>query len=140
MFTTAKLRTRWWAAALAGLFLLAACTAEKPKHKERPPAATEERSAAVAASEPTGTPERTAEAQHSERRYEIVTLLPPDAIRAIDDPAFYDVIGADLEYDPGEMVLGVELNGEAKAYPIGLLAQVEIVNDTVGGHPIAVTY
>jgi hypothetical protein len=78
--------------------------------------------------------------QPTEGEYEIVTLLPPDAIRAIDDPTFYDVLGADLEYDPAEMVLGVDLNGEARAYPIGLLAQHEIVNDSVGGHPIAVTY
>jgi hypothetical protein len=69
-----------------------------------------------------------------------VTLLPPDAIPAIDNPEFYDVLGADLEYGPGEMVLGVELNGEARAYSIELLAQHEIDNDTIGGQPIAVTY
>jgi hypothetical protein len=67
-------------------------------------------------------------------------VVPRDAIPSIDDPEFNDVIGADLEYHPHEMVLGVEVGGDARAYPIGLLAQHEIVNDTVGGQPIAVTY
>lgn len=72
--------------------------------------------------------------------YEIVTLLPRDAILAIDDPRFYGVSEADQEYGPKELVLGVELDGEARAYSISLLSQHEIVNDTVAGRPIAVTW
>jgi hypothetical protein len=41
---------------------------------------------------------------------------------------------------PGDRVIGVELNGEARAYPLSVMTVHEIVNDTLGGVPIAVTY
>jgi hypothetical protein len=125
---------------LAGLLVLAACTAATPEQDTPPLPTAEERPTATAAVTAGVASEPTEEVRGSEREYQIVTLLPPDAILAIDNPEFYDVIGADLEYDPDELILGVELNGEARAYPIGLLAQREIVNDSVGGHSIAVTY
>ena len=37
-------------------------------------------------------------------------------------------------------VIGVDLGGESRAYPLRMLAWHEIVNDTLGGVPIAVTY
>lgn len=40
----------------------------------------------------------------------------------------------------GDRVLGIELNGESRAYPLSIVIWHEIVNDTVGGVPIAVTY
>ena len=70
----------------------------------------------------------------------IVTLLPRDAIPAIDDPEFLSVAEADEAYDPDELVIGVEFNGEARAYSVPLLSNHEIVNDTVGGVKIAVTW
>jgi hypothetical protein len=73
-------------------------------------------------------------------QYEIVTLLSPDAIPSIDDPQFYSGDEADAEYGPAELVLGVEQDGEAKAYSISLLSRHEIVNDSIGGQPIAVTW
>lgn len=41
---------------------------------------------------------------------------------------------------PSDPVAGVVLNGEARAYPIRLLVWHEVVNDTVGGVPVAVSY
>jgi hypothetical protein len=38
------------------------------------------------------------------------------------------------------LVIGVALNGEAKAYPIGIIGYHHQVRDTVGGQPIMVTY
>ncbi len=76
----------------------------------------------------------------AERTLEIVTLLPKDAIPAIDNPKFYSATEADEEYAPTEMVLGVSLNGESRAYSTSLLSSHEIVNDTVGGRKIAVTW
>ena len=76
----------------------------------------------------------------SEENLRIVTLLPRDAIPAIDNPSFLSVTEADLEYDPDELVLGVSFNGEARAYSVPLLSGHEIVNDTVGGVKIAVTW
>lgn len=70
----------------------------------------------------------------------IVTLLPKDAIPSIDDPQFYSADEADQEYAPDELVLAVSLNGDSRAYSTGLLSRHEIVNDTVGGQPIAVTW
>ena len=71
---------------------------------------------------------------------DIITLLPRDAIPAIDDPEFLTVAEADEAYDPDELVIGVEFNGDARAYSVPLLSNHEIVNDTVGGVKIAVTW
>ncbi len=76
-----------------------------------------------------------------ERDLDIVTLLPPDAIPAINNPMFfYTTEEADTVYSEGEYVLGVEIDGDARAYSVPLLSSHEIVNDTVGGRPIAVTW
>ena len=65
-------------------------------------------------------------------------LLRRDAIRPIYEPEF---IPGELEsLDPRELVMGVEINGEARAYPVGLLNGREMVNDVVGGVPILVTW
>jgi hypothetical protein len=72
--------------------------------------------------------------------YRIITLLPKDGIRSIDNPRFLDVVEADLEYDADELIIGVEFDGEARAYSIDLLSRREIVNDEVQGRPIAVTW
>ena len=37
-------------------------------------------------------------------------------------------------------VIGVNINGESRAYPIPYLSAHEIVNDVVGGQPIAATW
>lgn len=71
---------------------------------------------------------------------EMVTLLPRDAIQAIDDPKFDPVKVANESYDDEEMILGVAFNGEARAYSIPMLSSHEIVNDTIGGVKIAVTW
>jgi Protein of unknown function (DUF3179) len=42
--------------------------------------------------------------------------------------------------ESGDRVMGVELNGEAAAYPIRALAYHHLVNDVVGGVPIVATY
>ena len=41
-----------------------------------------------------------------------------------------------------ELVLGVEINGQSRAYPINMLTQPtrEIINDTLGGKNIAATW
>ena len=75
-----------------------------------------------------------------ERELSIVTLLPKDAILAVFAPQFLTVKEADEWYDAQERVLGVEINGEARAYSIPFLSGHEIVNDTVGGRKIAVTW
>ncbi len=76
-----------------------------------------------------------------QRDLDIVTLLPFDAIPAIDKPEFFpDLETANMFYKDGELVLGVEIDGDARAYSVPLLSSHEIVNDVVGGKPIAVTW
>ena len=69
-----------------------------------------------------------------------MTVLPRDAIPAIDNPKFISAEDADESYTDDELVLGVEFNGDARAYSIPTLSTHEIVNDTVGGVKIAVTW
>lgn len=65
---------------------------------------------------------------------------PPDGIPAIDRPAFVTVEAARAWLRPQEPVLALEVDGDARAYPLQILVWHEIVNDTVGGTAVAVTY
>jgi hypothetical protein len=67
-------------------------------------------------------------------------LLPRDAIPSIDDPKFATIEVADSFMDPDEQVIGLIINGDARAYPLAILSSHEIVNDVVGGEPVAVTW
>lgn len=71
---------------------------------------------------------------------EILSGGPPkDGIPSIDKPKFKPA--ADIKDMPGrEPVIGLELNGDARAYPLRVLTWHEIVNDIVGGVPVAITY
>ncbi|MEX2322651.1 MAG: DUF3179 domain-containing protein [Acidimicrobiia bacterium] len=64
---------------------------------------------------------------------------PPDGIPPIDDPHFVPVADVDWLRDQ-EGVIAVEIDGDARAYPAQILIWHEIVNDTVGGVPVSVTY
>ncbi len=64
---------------------------------------------------------------------------PPDGIPSIDDPKFTEAENENHVSD-SDIVIGLEINGEAKAYPLSILVWHEIVNDDVGGTPVAVTY
>ena len=72
---------------------------------------------------------------------DIVTLLPKDAIPAIRNPKPL-LVPANEEKGVGDadQVLGVNIGGESRAYPIPFLSWHEIVNDTVGGVPLAATW
>ncbi len=64
---------------------------------------------------------------------------PRDGIPALTAPKFEAV--RDVKWlDDDDRLLVVERNGRAKAYPIRILTWHEVVNDEVGGEPIAVTY
>jgi hypothetical protein len=64
---------------------------------------------------------------------------PPDGIPAIDEPRFTRAAAVDW-LDGREPVLALTVDGESRAYPVQILIWHEIVNDTVGGVPVAVTY
>lgn len=64
---------------------------------------------------------------------------PRDGIPSIDNPQFKPQADIDFLVD-SEPVIGLVINGEAKAYPLRILTWHEIANDTIGGVPVAVTY
>jgi len=65
---------------------------------------------------------------------------PPDGIPSIDNPKFVSVVDASKFLKDSDLILGVSLNGETRAYPLLILVWHEIVNDKVGGVPVAITY
>lgn len=71
---------------------------------------------------------------------EIVSGGPPkDGIPSIDKPLFKSA-KEDASLSSNEPVIGLEINGDARAYPLRILIWHEIVNDDVGGTPVVVTY
>ena len=70
----------------------------------------------------------------------ILTVLPMDAIPAIDNPTYVPVTEADRFMRPDEPVLGITDGKTAKAYSAWQLNHHEIVNDTLGNLPLAVTW
>jgi len=64
---------------------------------------------------------------------------PMDGIPSIDNPKFVEASDANFVSDD-DLVIGLEINGETKAYPLSILVWHEIVNDNVGGIPVAITY
>ncbi|MFW8634299.1 DUF3179 domain-containing protein [Cribrihabitans pelagius] len=66
--------------------------------------------------------------------------VPKDGIPALDAPKFHKAAKV-RQLDPREPVITLELPGAApRAYPLRYLTWHEIVNDVVGGVPVAVTY
>lgn len=63
-----------------------------------------------------------------------------DGIPSIDQPRFIPADQADAWLQPGDRVIGVYENGEAKAYPQRIVVWHEIVNDRVGGKNLSITY
>jgi hypothetical protein len=64
---------------------------------------------------------------------------PPDGIPPIDDPQFQPAREVDW-LEAHEPLLSLTVNGETRGYPLQIMTWHEIVNDTVGGAPVAVTY
>jgi hypothetical protein len=61
-----------------------------------------------------------------------------DGIPSIDEPSF--LRAGSVSLPPCERIIGVEIDGDVRAYPQRVLVSHEIVNDVVGGEPVAVTY
>jgi len=64
---------------------------------------------------------------------------PPDGIPPIDEPTFEATGDVDWLADD-EPVLALDVGTDSRAYPIQVMIWHEIVNDTVGGRPVSVTY
>lgn len=135
--------------ATAAVVAVAACgqmPEEAPEEKAEPAATSQ-----AEAAQPTPSPDlppnvqfstfgwKTDFSKHSVPLDEISSGGPgKDGIPSIDFPQFNSVDKA--FYADTEPVVVVEVNGEAKAYPIEILIWHEIVNDTLGGVPVTVTF
>ena len=66
--------------------------------------------------------------------------VPRDGIPPLDDPQFESIDDADKWLEDVQPVVALEINGEARAYPLAILTWHEIANDTLGGVPVSVTF
>ncbi len=73
------------------------------------------------------------------RSDEIQSILPQDAIPALIKPGYLSALQAP-DINDQEEVIGVVINGDARAYPLSTLSAHEIVDDDIGGQPVAVTW
>lgn len=135
---------RWqWLALLALAFTLAIGNADAQQSCETPPA-------------PFDAPERVEQWRsrgwqtdfcHTRYPYEFLfggEMLQgcpyKDCIPAIDDPEFDSIAIASDWLQPQSPIISIELDGQARAYPLSILISHEIVNDWLADEPIAVTY
>lgn len=77
--------------------------------------------------------------------FDVENYQPHKVVRAfpaIIDPPHFPAIVANERLSPSELVLGVEIDGVARAYPINMLTgpSREIFNDQLGEHRIAATW
>ena len=80
---------------------------------------------------------------HLKRRsttLQLVDVLSRDSIPAIDNPTFLSSGEASSHLSGDEFVIGLSIADEQRAYPTAFLSSHEIVNDVVGGIPVAVTW
>ena len=66
--------------------------------------------------------------------------VPRDGIPPIDRPKFTDYAEAVQHVAGREPVIALRIGGEARAYPLQILTFHEIVNDVIGGRPVAITF
>ena len=84
---------------------------------------------------------RTDFARHSVPLSEFQSGGPPrDGIPPVDDPQPTSQADADEWLSEREPVLVVDIADRVRGYPVQILVWHEIVNDTLSGRPIAVTY
>jgi len=63
-----------------------------------------------------------------------------DCIPSIDSPRFEEAAAASAWLADDELVLAIRRGDDARAYPVRILDRHEIVNDRIGGEPVAVTW
>lgn len=142
-------RKGWW---LWGVVLfLAACRATPASQPavstSAPVAPSAVMATSVAKAMPTivPTPSSAALAPPSPRRLqqgELIIAAEIDDIPAIfaDDDLYVTADAGSEEWLDEDLVVGIVVDGDARAYPVRLLSLHEIVNDTIGGRPVAVTW
>lgn len=88
---------------------------------------------------PTPSPEDSG-ASGNARAARIIRVGPRDLIPAVFDPVHISIDEVEDQAGPFSTVIGVSIGGESVAYSVDYLSGREVVNDTVGGKPIVVTW
>lgn len=71
---------------------------------------------------------------------DLKALLKRNQIKPVENPDYNSTDEVGDQYLEKEPVVAVEINGEARAFPVNMLSYHEIVNDKIKGVPFAVTY
>ncbi|MCZ6675628.1 MAG: DUF3179 domain-containing protein [Candidatus Poribacteria bacterium] len=137
-----------------GWVLLLGCGTDEDASETKSPSLAED------ATEPEfiQTPQTDVEDKPSERVLERYTIFFPDEVKhsiplneirdggpgidgkpALTEPPSIPAAAADY-LDDTDVVLGISVHGESRAYPLRILVVHEIVNDTLGGIPVLVTF
>ena len=70
----------------------------------------------------------------------IGTSVGPDGIPSLTSPEVVEAAAGDDFMFADDLVLGIVINGEARAYPHNVLWWHEVINDFLGGSPVLVTF
>lgn len=65
--------------------------------------------------------------------------VPVDGIPSLDNPNMITAVNADY-LAPDDLVFGIAINGDKRAYPLRIMGWHEMFNDTIGGVPVALAY
>lgn len=65
---------------------------------------------------------------------------PKDGIPSIDSPKYVSLEEADQWIEDNELVLAIIYKGIKRVYPLQIMVWHEIVNDSIAGDPILITY
>lgn len=65
-------------------------------------------------------------------------VFPRDAIAPVYSPSFAN--GTSIDWDDDSLIIGIEIDGKSKAYPVSFLNRREMVIDRLAGIPILVTW
>lgn len=130
------------------LFVLAlSCAAPEPPSGHLGPDKTSTPMATTAPAEtpfPTATPATSLRGGSvrlaNGRTAPIIRVVPRDHISAVFDPVHVPAADVGEQVGTASSVIGVSIRGESVAYSVSYLSGREIVNDTVGGTPIVVTW
>ena len=63
-----------------------------------------------------------------------------DVIPPLEFPSYVSAAEAAAWLRPDDEVVGVSINGDARAFPVRIIAAHEMVNDTIGGVPVSLAY
>lgn len=135
---------RWWFALAALAIIAAACggaaTNGGPSDESRSRPTQEPEVEGIPPVEGWNTDWATRSIELSELIRGLGASDPRDVIPPLDEPKFETVAEASQWLDDREPVALLELDTEARAYPLRILTWHEIVNDQVGDLPVAITY